>query len=223
MTIGRIPSVEGGIQPTIFDAKADLLTATAADTPARLAVGTNGHVLTADSAEATGLKWAAPASGALVLLNTTSYTTSSGINIDNIFSSTYTNYQILMTSVGSGVGEINFLFRTGGSTNTNSNYYTQQFDADNTAVTASRQGAVATGINLNRQNTVRCNATIFLQNPFATASTGANSLIVNNTDGVPNLRYHVGCFTATTSFDGIRIEPSTGTMTGTVSIYGVSK
>lgn len=61
MTIGRIPSVEGGIQPTIFDAKADLLTATAADTPARLAVGTNGHVLTADSAETTGLKWAAPA------------------------------------------------------------------------------------------------------------------------------------------------------------------
>ena len=63
MTIGRIPSVEGGIQPTIFDAKADLLTATAADTPARLAVGTNGHVLTADSAETTGLKWAAPAAG----------------------------------------------------------------------------------------------------------------------------------------------------------------
>jgi hypothetical protein len=63
MTVGRIPSVEGGIQPTIFDAKADLLTATAADTPARLAVGANGTVLTADSAEATGLKWATPASG----------------------------------------------------------------------------------------------------------------------------------------------------------------
>jgi len=62
MTIGRIPSVEGGIQPTIFDAKADILTATAADTPARLAVGANGTVLTADSGEATGLKWQAPSS-----------------------------------------------------------------------------------------------------------------------------------------------------------------
>lgn len=45
------------IQNTIVDAKGDLIAATAADTPARLAVGTNGQVLTADSAEATGLKW----------------------------------------------------------------------------------------------------------------------------------------------------------------------
>jgi hypothetical protein len=50
------------IAKAIVDAKGDLIAATAADTVARLAVGTDSHVLTADSAEATGLKWA-PASG----------------------------------------------------------------------------------------------------------------------------------------------------------------
>jgi hypothetical protein len=47
------------IQNAIVDAKGDLIAATAADTPARLAVGTNGQVLTADSTAATGLAWAA--------------------------------------------------------------------------------------------------------------------------------------------------------------------
>jgi hypothetical protein len=65
------------IQNTIVDAKGDLIAATAADTPARLAVGTNGHVLTADSTEATGIKWAAPAGGGKVLQVVTATTTTS--------------------------------------------------------------------------------------------------------------------------------------------------
>ena len=45
------------IQNTIVDAKGDLITATAADTPARLAVGNNGDTLLADSSATTGLRW----------------------------------------------------------------------------------------------------------------------------------------------------------------------
>jgi hypothetical protein len=58
-----------GISATIFDAKGDLIAATAADTADRLAVGTNGQVLTADSTASTGLKWATP-SGGTTLINT---------------------------------------------------------------------------------------------------------------------------------------------------------
>ena len=43
------------IQNTIVDAKGDLITATAADTPARLAVGNNGETLVADSSASTAL------------------------------------------------------------------------------------------------------------------------------------------------------------------------
>jgi hypothetical protein len=46
------------IQNAIVDAKGDLIAASAADTPARLAVGTNDQLLVADSTAATGLKWA---------------------------------------------------------------------------------------------------------------------------------------------------------------------
>lgn len=57
MAIGRIPEPLAGIQEAILDAKGDLISATAADTPARVAVGTNGQVLIADSTASAGIKW----------------------------------------------------------------------------------------------------------------------------------------------------------------------
>lgn len=62
MSTGRLGAGDTAIQPTILDAKGDLIVATAADTPARLAVGSANQVLTVDSSTATGLKWAASSS-----------------------------------------------------------------------------------------------------------------------------------------------------------------
>ncbi len=81
MSTGRLGAGDTAIQPTIFDAKADILTATAADTPARLAVGANDTILTADSSTATGLKWAAASAPAFVgvrVFNTTNQSIATG-------------------------------------------------------------------------------------------------------------------------------------------------
>lgn len=73
------------IQNAIVDAKGDLIAATAADTPARLAVGTNGQVLTADSTAATGIKWATPATGGgFTELATGSLTSGTTISLTSI-------------------------------------------------------------------------------------------------------------------------------------------
>jgi len=45
----------------VFDAKGDLAVGTGADTAIKRSVGSDGQVLTADSAETDGVKWAAPA------------------------------------------------------------------------------------------------------------------------------------------------------------------
>ena len=48
----------GDIPQSLIDAKGDLVVGTAADTPGILSVGTNGHVLVADSSAAGGIAWA---------------------------------------------------------------------------------------------------------------------------------------------------------------------
>jgi hypothetical protein len=67
MTVGRIPSVEGGIQPTLLTTKGDIIVATGNATLVRQGVGANGTVLTANSAQADGVEWALPAGGGKVL------------------------------------------------------------------------------------------------------------------------------------------------------------
>jgi hypothetical protein len=101
------------IQNAIVDAKGDLIAATANDTPARLAVGTNGQILTADSTAATGLKWAAASSGAVVQVKsftkTNTFSTSSTTYVDitdlsiSITPTSASNKILVLASVTGGV------------------------------------------------------------------------------------------------------------------------
>ena len=94
-------SVVTDIPQAIVDAKGDLIAATAADTVGRLAVGTNGQYLSADSTAGTGLKWVTPAAGySAPTLGSTSIT--SGATVTTIAGLTLTAPTLTGTVTASG-------------------------------------------------------------------------------------------------------------------------
>jgi len=101
------------IQNSIVDAKGDIITATADNTPARLAVGTNGQTLVADSSTATGLKWATASSGGMTTLASGSLSGSS-LSLTSI-SGSYKNLRVVLYgatfsgSITSGNATVNSL------------------------------------------------------------------------------------------------------------------
>lgn len=108
------------IQNAIVDAKGDLISATAADTPARLAVGTDGQVLTADSTTATGLKWASSS-------GTTELATSTPSGVSSVsFSSISSSYKHLLITYSDVYGTVDgetILLRFNSDSGTNYSYY----------------------------------------------------------------------------------------------------
>lgn len=60
MPLYNPPASSSGIAATIVDAKGDLIAATAADTVARKAAGTDDYALVADSSQTDGLAWKPP-------------------------------------------------------------------------------------------------------------------------------------------------------------------
>jgi len=55
--------LDARVEESLFDAKGDILVASADNTPAKLSVGTNGYILTANTSAATGIEWAAAPAG----------------------------------------------------------------------------------------------------------------------------------------------------------------
>jgi hypothetical protein len=112
---GPIPVVTNTVA-TAFDAKGDLIAGTGADTFARLAVGTNGHTLVADSAEATGLKWAAPASGGgMTLIQETVASANTGISFTGI-AGTYKQLLLVFNGLYHSIAGSQFSVRFNAST-----------------------------------------------------------------------------------------------------------
>jgi len=201
---------------TAIDAKGDLIAGTGADAFSRLAVGANGQFLTADSAEATGLKWASAASG-FTLISKTTITAATTTNVDSVFTSTYRNYKVILTGTSTTTDYMNFRFRTSGTSNSNANYemYLNRWNGTNavqnaqTQVNSSGGGTLACMVEMDVFNPQNTNRTQFWQTSHGWQSTSSY-----------DIRNYLGFFNNTTQFDGISFFMSSGTFTGNLYIYG---
>lgn len=219
------------IQNAIVDAKGDIIAATANDTPARLAVGANNTVLTADSSTATGLKWATPASSGsgLVWLHTSSFSASTAVNINDVFSNTYDNYKIMLYIDSCSAGSDIFLrMRVSGSDNSTAGNYL--YGSTDTGVDVSAApggnwaGTSATGFGVTNGVTDaarRTMAAVELFNPQRSVLTTFASIGLSGNGTPANYaNWRGGRMTVTTQYTGCSIVPSAGNITGKVQVYG---
>ena len=208
------------IQNAIVDAKGDLIGATAADTPARLAVGTNGQVLTADSTEATGLKWASAGGSDFVRITSQSFSASAAVNVNDVFSATYKNYKVFINvATASGAANIFFRYRVGGADNSTSNYAYQRLILNATTFNNFRATGEAQGT-LVDSSTVNNNQELTFFNPFESKLSYVHSAGTYDA-GTPAVQLWHGGFNATTSFTGFTIYPGSSTITGEILVYGM--
>jgi hypothetical protein len=99
-----VATADAAIPETVVTAKADLLVGASSGVVDNLAVGTNGQVLTADSAETLGVKWSAAASGD-VTLNGVQTLTNKTLTAPIISTITNTGTITLPTSTDTLVGK----------------------------------------------------------------------------------------------------------------------
>ena len=224
MATGRIPiNGTAAIQSTIVDAKGDLIAGTGSDAVARLAVGANDTVLTADSAEATGLKWATPASGGgMTLINSGGTTLTGGSVTISSIPATYEDLRIVIEDfipAGDGNG---IRIRFNQDTNANRhidtcNAFDQQKTFDQTSCFFSNGTDNGTGNNF-------IFGTIFDYANTTTMKLGwSQSIMVKFNDATT---FQVGgayaAYNQTDAIDALTFLPESGNFTGgTVYVWGV--
>ena len=213
---------------TAIDAKGDLVVGTGADTFARLAVGANDTVLTADSSTATGLKWATPAGGGsgLTLIERSTFSSTTSIISGAAFSATYDNYLILLNYT-TCASTANFDIRLrSGSTTTTAGYYMTRWEVSSGGATGagSANNAASWGIGSLRPSLGNY-VVLNVGNPFATERTYVNTVIYDNFNSggtVATAQFKSGVLDNATSYDKIDIV-NTQNSTGYYAIYGYAK
>jgi hypothetical protein len=220
MTVGRIPSVEGGIQPTLLTTKGDIIVATGNATLVRQGVGANGTVLTANSAQADGVEWATPATPAsgLTLISNQTLTSQTSINFNSCFSSTYRNYKVLINLTSTATDPIRLRLRSGSTDATGANYNLQYSEVDG----GTAGGFRLTGETSFRFSPVRSSGTTFvvldINNPFIAAATTITGEGMDPSN--PNYNAYSEVHTLATSYDGMTVFVATNNLTGNIAVYG---
>jgi hypothetical protein len=218
------------VAKAIVDAKGDLITATAADTPARLAVGaTNGMTLQVDSTTATGLKWATPAVSAsgLTFITGAAFSAVASVSLPNsTFTSTYTNYKLVfnITSAAGAAAETRFRMRASGADDTAANYYMggtyvtytgASGNVNTNGGTYIPYGSIAAGSGGISSQSTQFEMTLF--SPQASVATVFTAL-----GGRGSWTYTAltGIYNASTAFDALTYYVDAGTITGNYRVYG---
>ena len=163
--------------------------------------------------------------GGLVHIATESFSAVSGLNVNNCFTSTYKNYKLILNvdSV-STANQVGIRMRAGGVDNSSNNYLFNGPDFDDSSDTtpgAFRSAGVASQFTtIAADNTGTASAMRDIYNPQASLVTQITGETIETVSTEMRAFGYFGRMTVTTSYDGFSLIVNTGTITGSVRVYG---